>query len=503
MEQNWRVKCGVVLLRATLMTGGLIQCVQAQEELLSFTPITKPAQNTTSVQPEMPARVAVNEPAPRAALIYTLPTPTPVKAMGSLPVAMNGSAQDYFLSIVNQALNHSPEVRAALANVNQSSWNVKQVKGARYPQLKVGMTTPFDSFGDGTSQHNSTPGDTSANISLTTSVFDWGEISARQESALQGLNSATLAVKESREQIAYNVLSELLNLSRYQSSLKVAEDYVTRMKSLSDMLAQISLTDQGRASEYTQAKAKLLSAQASKEQLQHQYAATEIKLKRYLGDVPVIPEALRLDDTLISGKSALASLSYHPSLLRGEAEAKAADAQADSLKAAGLPKANWVISKSTAKDVNGNESAWYTGLNVEWNAFSGGSVHAAQQAAKAQASIAREQVRTTRLELEYKINNMIELRDSSLVRAKDYVRLSVESDKVRQMFYEQWYHLGKRTLLDVLSAESDHFNNQISAVNNRYDGYIGNISIMSNAAILLNWLTNMPLDAGKNALPDI
>lgn len=77
---------------------------------------------------------------------------------------------------------------------------------------------------------------------------------------------------------------------------------------------------------------------------------------------------------------------------------------------------------------------------------------------------------------------------ASLDKADDYDRLTSETDRVRHMFYDQWYHPGKRTLLDVLTAENDHFNNQLLAINNRYDGYISNINVISSAAMLLNWV---------------
>lgn len=400
-----------------------------------------------------------------------------------------GSSHAYFQAMVLKALNHSPEVRGALAEMDASNWNVKQIGGQRYPQVKLGITSPFDTFGSGrTYQHNESPSDSSLSVSVSTPVFDWGKIRAGLKSAKESLNSTALAVKEAREQIAYSTTTELLNLSRYRESLRVASKYADRMHELVNMLSQIADADRGRASELTQARARLLSALASRDQLQHQYDATMIKLVRLLGGRPETPAGLHWNDGMIAGKTALDALAVHPTLLRNEAEARAADAQAESIKAAGLPQLNWVVSKSTAKDSYGEEDAWYTGLNVEWSAFSGGSERAARQAALAKARAAREKTQTSRLELEYQIQNMLETRDSSIKRAGDYERLSVETDKVRLMFYEQWYHLGKRTLLDVLTAESDHFNNQISAINNRFDGYVGNLAIMYNAGILLNWL---------------
>lgn len=469
----------------------------------------KPAKATLTANGSQPQTQPSDKPEPKTRMdqfAYEPNIPQPqqprnsgsartIQRLGDLNsgVTAGGTTRSYFRDMVLIALNHSPEVRGAIANLEQSTWSAEEVKGQRYPQLKVGMNTPFRSFGEGNSSYNSSPGDTSASVSVSTTLFDWGKISADLHNARENISASELAIKEEREQIASSTATELLNLSRYQASLVIASQYAARMQELVNMLSQIAEADRGRASELTQARARLYSAEASKDQLRHQYDATKIKLVRLLGVEPVVPSGLRWNDGLVPAPVALAALNNHPTLLRGEAQARAADAKADSIKAAGMPQIDWVVSKSTAKNSIGEQEAWYTGLNVEWSLFSGGSERAAHQAALAQARSMREKEQTTKLELEYQVRNMIETRDSSLKRAEDYDRLSAETDKVRHMFYDQWYHLGTRTLLDVLTAETDHFNNQISAINNRYDGYVSNVSIMYNASILLNWLADKSL----------
>ncbi len=56
-------------------------------------------------------------------------------------------------------------------------------------------------------------------------------------------------------------------------------------------------------------------------------------------------------------------------------------------------------------------------------------------------------------------------------RSKLYGELSTETDLVRKQFFEQWYHLNRRSLVDVLGAESDFYNNQVSQVTTQFDAY--------------------------------
>ncbi|HFT0376686.1 TPA: TolC family protein [Enterobacter mori] len=403
--------------------------------------------------------------------------------------ASTNDSREFLRSMVARALAYSPELRAASSEVLASDYMVDQVKGQRMPQVRLGVTSPLTTVGGHRQSSNNTHiSDSSGTVSVNTPVIDWGRISHQVDNSLETAKAARYSKEYSREQLAYNTVSELMNMSRYQQSKQVAKNYVGRMKELVNMLSQITQADRGRESELVQAKAKLMSAQASLDNIEHQLSASKIKLVRLLGAEPVLPENLSWQDTIIPASVAISSLDKNPMMLNLQSKVRAAESEAESIKSAALPQVNWVVSKSTAKDSNGNEAGWYTGLNVEWEAFSGGSQRAAQMTARAKANVAQQQYEVSYRDLEYQINYQVQVRDSSFLRADDYERLSGETDRVRQMFYQQWYHLGKRTLLDVLTAENDHFNNQLSAINNRYDGYISNVNVIASAAMMLTWM---------------
>jgi adhesin transport system outer membrane protein len=409
---------------------------------------------------------------------------------GQFSGVSDNASRGFLRKMVSRALAYSPEIRVASAEVLASEYNVNQAEGQRWPQVRLGIATPFTTMGGDSqaSRNNSNLSDTSGSVSVSTPIIDWGKISNQVDNAQEMVKSARYAKEYSREQLAYNTISELMNLGRYQRSRIVAKAYVDRMQELVSMLSQITQADPGRDSELVQAKAKLMSAQASMDNVEHQLSTSRIKLVRLLGLEPKLPENISWRDTVIPASVAIASLDKNPMMLNLQAKVRAAEYEAESIKSSGLPQVNWVISKNTAKNTNGDETGWYTGLNVEWNAFSGGSQRAAQMSARAKANAAQQQYEVSYRDLEYQINNQVQIRDSSFLRADDYDRLSTETDRVRQMFYDQWYHLGKRTLLDVLTAENDHFNNQLSAINNRYDGYISNINVIASASMLLAWV---------------
>ena len=420
-----------------------------------------------------------------------------VKASGyanKLPVAGKGIPSIEFVkSTVRQALNFSPEIRNAQAAFTAAKYDVDEIKGTRWPQVKVGANSPVSSFGSGSrNNYSSDVSDTSGSVSMTTTVYDFGKTGSGIQSAEETSKSSLQLVKLTRNQIAYQTIEGLLELNKFQKDIKVAKAYEKRMADLVNMLSQITQTDKGRGSELVQARSKLLQAQTNVQQLESSWRDTQIKMTRLLGREVQIPENLQWDDSALSTQTILTALDNHPQIMKAKADVQASLHKADAIKSSSYPNINWVVSKSSARDSNGDEQAWYTGINVEWDLFTGGSASASQAAAVQRAQATQMQFETTVLELKYKIRSMIQVRDSAFERAKEYQALSSETDRVRNMFYEQWYYLGKRSLLDVLTAENDHFNNQISAINNEFDGYTANISIMAESAMLLGWL-GMPV----------
>lgn len=396
---------------------------------------------------------------------------------------------------VGKALEHSPEVRVARANESAAGYDLDEVKGRRWPQVSLGLNTAMTRQKRSLSSDRSS-GDTSGSLNVTTNVWDWGKNAGELRTAKAALGSAELTGLVEREQVAFDTSSELINLMRYEQSMTVAEDYVQQMSLRVDMLSKIAQSDKGRTSELVQAHAKLLSAQASRKQIENQQQVTRIKLHRLLGEeAPTIPKRLAVVGApMIDPAVALAALDKNPILLRLKEQAEMEDGRAQAATARSLPGLNLVVRKEqnglsgSNNDPNYNND-WYVGLEVQWQAFSGGSNRAAHRAANARKSAALEQYKKVHQDLRQEINRLVQSRASAVQLAEEYQRLSQESDRVRKMFYEQWYNLGKRTLLDVLVAENDHFNSQLQAINNTCDSLIADLSILSSSALLVEYLS--------------
>ncbi len=414
----------------------------------------------------------------------------PAAAGGVVSLSPQADLRPIFLAAVEAAFDRSPQVQFAYASYQAQLADVDEVKGRRWPQLQFASRSKAVEFAGPAS--NAPGRGTPITANLTTSLFDWGYLSKTIESRKETADAGKEFYDAQRENSAYTVATTIVELAKQRQLIRISQQFVDRMQQLVTMLSQIVEIDRGRASELTQARARLLQAQASRDTVAAKARDTELTLRKLVGDLPLqLPSASAWNIEPAGLERLLSSMNRHPQILQARAEAQAARLLADAVRASARPAVNWVVSKTTGRDSADRRQPFQTMLTLNWNAFQGGSARAAQQAALARAQASERKVEQARLDLEYAIRAADEDARTLLERSTLYGDLVDETDRVRKAFFDQWYHLGKRTLLDVLQAENDHYGNRVSEITTRFDGYEAVFRELSSAGELMSWLKGM------------
>jgi adhesin transport system outer membrane protein len=437
--------------------------------------------------PEAPkAAAAVARPAPAAKPASKLDLSLPESLKSSSSVSSLSSSEAslaYIREMVNTALRISPEMKQADANWQAAQGDVDQAKGARWPQIQVSASSKKLQSGSSEYDNNGT-----TTVEMVTPVYDFGAIGHTIDSRKSTAKAQEEAKGQTEVSVAYNTAANLVELARLQQSMEITDRYVSRMRELVDMLSRISEADPGRRSEVVQARARLLQAENARDLVLSKYTETKTTLAKLVGEDVTVPANAKWDWVPMPVEQALEQMTEQPALRQARHEKEAALANAESVKSSRMPKLNWVVGRSTGDNMFDNKEPWSTGLAVQWTAFSGGSASAAQRAAYSRASAAEQKMEATRRESEYRIRNLAEQRDLAASRVSSYKELLSESDRVRKMFYDQWYHLGKRTLLDVLIAENEYYSNQIAASDTYFAAKTSDLRIRAESSGLLAWL---------------
>ncbi|KVT15002.1 transporter [Burkholderia sp. MSMB1078WGS] len=391
---------------------------------------------------------------------------------------------------VKAAADRSPEVSEAYAQFKAANADVAEVKGQRWPQVDIGSQSPTATFGGSS---NSGSFNNPLTVNVTTNVFDWGRTRNVIGSREHLSEAANRAYDAALEKSAQEVSTTLIELTKQRNIVELSQQFVDRMAALVKMLNEIVEVDRGRGSELTQAKTRLLQAEAQHDTAQARVRDAELTLRKLVGDEAIawIPHTREWAIEPGNLSRLLSLVAEHPALRQVKSEADAADLNAKAVKASALPQVNWVVSGGLNKDTLGRRQGWQTMLTLNWGAFRGGSANAATEAARARADASLQRMEIQRRDLEYAVRAADQDAHTLLQRADLYRALSSETDRVRKAFFEQWYHLGKRSLLDVLTAENEHYTNNVAEVSNRFDGYLSVFSEHYSAGNLVVWLSDM------------
>lgn len=405
--------------------------------------------------------------------------------------AVNGVSEYEVKKAFNRAVmlanRMSPGLNKARAQSQAAVEDIEEAKGQRWPQMDVSADSKRLTFGGGErSDQSDIP---ALSLNVVTNVYDFGQIDSVIASRENTSRAAASQVSAEAENMAWEVSSLLVDLSKQRLIIEASQQYVARMSELVTMLSGIVAVDAGRRSELTQAKGQMLQAQTELEAATTKTREIEIKLYKYIGDnkisLPENPEwAMRVPGV----EHQLEVIDRHPVVQKARAEADAALSEAAAVRASGMPKLNWVISKNTGEDDYGRTQPFETGLQVSWGAFRGGSSRAAERAALMKAEASRQTIEEQRIDLEHRIRSAGQQAQSLLERSGLYHNLAQETDQIRLDFFEQWYYLGKRTLLDVLGAESDYYSNRVSEISSRFDGYSAIFQGYASSGQLIPWL---------------
>lgn len=332
-----------------------------------------------------------------------------------------------------------------------------------------------------------------ASVSVSQLLYDGGRTDRLVDWRRELAESARQGHLTVQEQLALNTVALALERSRYRQQSVVYGQYVRKMGCLVEALETIVRADRGRASELVQARKSLQQAEIAQTQAQSQARQIEVRLRRLVGDglpgtegmATLLLEVPALDRLVadVERSSEVAALTAQAAAQRHYAEAVAAGAQ---------PQVSWSISGTQAYSAGGSagnvrNGTYALGVNVNIPLLAPG-VAAASDAARKRAR-ASELQRAEALESRrYRVAEVYEQTTASFDRARRVAEVLRDSQQVRGFTLQQWQQLGRRSLFDVMAAESDHFNLRVGYVNALHDGQQLNANLLSLGRGVQEWL---------------
>jgi len=391
---------------------------------------------------------------------------TPAAAAASVdPVDTDPRTQ--LQTLVQQALARSKTVGTAQLLKLAAEADVDEARAQRLPSLSI--TGTAGQVGTVVSGITTSKGQQIRGVvSASMPIWDFGRITKLTEWRQQLSEAARYSQSNAEEQVALQTVSLALDRSRYTLQAQVYGQYVRRMSCLVSALTIITDADRGRSSELVQAQKSLQQAQLSLDQTTSVLKQIEVRLTRYVGDRLPSPTGLStVLSTVPDLAQAEADVSLGADVSSAEAQARAARSYAESVRAGQLPSVSLQVSADTSRGA-ARQTDWSGGLAVNVPLLQPGasaSLDAAIRRAQAAGMQRDDAVESKR----YRVREMYESATSAFDRAKSIVDILRSSEQLRASTLEQWRQLGRRSLFDVMAAESDYYAMRVAHVNALFD----------------------------------
>jgi adhesin transport system outer membrane protein len=390
--------------------------------------------------------------------------------------------------IAREAGRRSAAVGAAKLLAEAADLDVAETKAGRWPQVSInGNAGRGGSTVDGTSLVSGRQNTIGVNVGAT--LWDNGRLSRLTDWRAQMAGSARFGAAVTNEQVVMEAVGAALERNRYRLQAQVYQQFMRKMSCLVEALEGIVAEDKGRTSELIQAKKTQAQTELQRDQALAQSRQIEIKLRKLIGDqvppgdgitIPLaaVPELGEINRQIETGNDAQ----------QMRAQADAMDSYAKAVVAGQRPQVNWSLGKSEGLQGGSHVGAWHAGVTLNYSIFNGFSDDIAARSALKRAEATRAQLADLLAGKFSRTAEMYDVASSSFDRARRYVDILRDSEKVRNFTFQQWSQLGRRSLFDVMSAESDHFNLRIAYVNALHDGYMANAQLRSLGTGLTAWL---------------
>ena len=398
---------------------------------------------------------------------------------------------------VNEILDTNPVILERLKNYNATKQDVESAKAGFYPTIDISIGTGTERT-DKTNLAKSAP-DTHTSFSVyqtsityAQNIFNGFSTNYQvKEQEYKTLSAAYSYIEKVNDRVFVltqqyiEVIKNRELVQNSQENVKIDKDIFTKVNKLYDA----GLTT---LSEVNKIESSLALAKSNLIVQENTLLNAEYKLQTILGREldPNSMEEPTLNDTLPQTREEAAefAIQNNPSLLVSTFNIKLAHAVNREKKSVFYPKIDIQISQSMNKNlsaVQGNNDAFKAMAFISYNLFNGyadtvavqRSISSLQQEVESKNILRRQVIEG--LNLAFTANEKLQ---EQMIHLKEYAKYSLKT----LTLYTKEYDLGRRSLLDLLSAQNDFIGSKAQIINTKYSILFAKYRILDAMGILVD-----------------
>ena len=399
----------------------------------------------------------------------------PVAAEAS-PAVVNADALT-LPQVVEKAVLTHPEVRARFNDFMSSLEGQNIAKAGWRPQITAQGWVGHEWRSNIPNSPSYDWGRHGWNLELRQLIFDgFGTSNSIRQYGFEKL-SRYYDLRATTEILANEAVAAYLDVQRYREMERMAHENFTMHQTTLNQLRERQQSGVGRGVDMEQANGRLSLAQTNLMTESNNLNDVSQRYRRIVGEYPAqtldpVPEVDGKLPVVGTVENFNDALRVHPSILSKQALVQAAEAGQKVAKAAHSPtldlRASIGRDREQPSDAYRDVQSSRVQLMLTYPLYRGGADEARIRQTVAQTYAAQDvrdyTCRNVQQELSVTWNNIIRLRQQ-LPFLREH---ELSTSKVR-VAYQQQFHIGQRSLLDLLDTENELFDARRALINAQYD----------------------------------
>lgn len=375
-------------------------------------------------------------------------------------------------NVLKKALSTNPDVVVASAQTAEALSGVKIAKTARRPSVDLSVLTGLESTHTDSTDASNIKRD-EVNIQVRQTLFDFGESGNAIDRRKALLQSAKNREKDTKEQIALEIIESYLGFLQQSELVQLAAENV---KVHTEIAKLIRLSEQGGNSTLADVKrveTRLDAANSAKLNNENLLKDSITAFKRLAETDPnkikKPKNILAKSSTTLSGVNSN-NLRDNPKLKSLHLDARSLERQLNKQNKALLPKIYALGEANYKKNVSGDTGVskdYRAMIGMSWKLYDGGkNVHVSEQI---QMRILEAEARYRKLynELTENMENTKQELKSSIDK-RNFLESSVNSAQKVMELYRTQFKAGERSAIEILDAQRDLYASKQELKNHNY-----------------------------------
>ncbi|MBF0283892.1 MAG: TolC family outer membrane protein [Magnetococcales bacterium] len=398
----------------------------------------------------------------------------------------------HFMEQVRTAILRHPIVRSGALSERQAIQGIDVAKSALFPQVNGGFEGgPSVVKRPGyQSQTSLAP---TAVLTINQLLFDAGETFDRVAAAEGTAKAERYQSMTVAQDFALRAVSAYMDVTRLKTQVSLAQDNLTRHEKLLGRVRERTEGGVGNQADLLRARGRIEEANAQLISAQGDYERILAIYQELFGTQPT-HKGLPTVHPLSNGDVNLlvsSALQNNLELKSAQEKTKAAKFESDAEQASRFPKLTFEMEgrKYEVTHLGANDDHEVRALmKVNYPFYTGGKLEAQRERASLRHAQVGSDEQKVRLEVERQVRSAV-TDVSSRTKTLASLELAVEADRQTVDNYSDLFIVGDKSLLDLLDAQRDYFNNSVRRINTRVQLDLSRFVLLQMTGNLLGFFT--------------